>query len=263
MKPTAVSEHHVLTPHGSKHKDDVRQIQEDHQRIDPPKHLPASFSDLRPRGPAGWIASAIFTPSEPLKSMSVTFKVPEPPLENGALIYLFPAAESAFLHTILQPVLQWGNNKAFGGDCWKLACWHCTPEGVTLYSSPIDVNAGEMIESKIEVVECHDDSCDWMIEAKVIDEPGRCTKMLVYDLKFLLLFLAAGALEVYVPDDLGSLPNWKQYPESGSTTFHNIKLESLSNNPFRADWNTRFLLNVCGLDVHVSNDKSSVTLNYP
>lgn len=274
MNQPANADDYILTPHGLQHRLDVRLIEGDHQVIEPRMFPPVGLGALRSLSPGGWIESAIFTPPEPLQSMSVKFQVPDPPTKPGALIYLFPAAESAYLNTILQPVLQYGYNKLFGGNCWTLACWHCTPEGVTLYSKPIDVAPGETIFATIQVMEdgFHDDSCDWSIEAKVFSHPDglpeseiveRCTTLHVYGLKLLLLFLVAGALEAYSLDQPGSRPDWSQYPESGSTTFSEIQLTSLTGNPFRADWNKRLLLGVCGLDVSVSTDRSSVTLDYP
>ena len=265
-KTATIPEKYVLTPHGLRHVSDVRLVDElDRGAIDPPLHPPTSFDQLRQLGPGGWLESAYFPPSEPLKSMSVTFTVPEPPLKPGALIYLFPAAENAFLNTILQPVLQYGYNGNFGGNYWTVACWHANRHGVTRYSTPIDnVSKGDTIVGTIKAIAFHDDSCDWAIEARVLSkEEERYTKLHVYGLETLLLFLAAGALEAYSLDDLNSLPEWPQYPESGSTEFRDIKLESLTENQFRANWRTRITPTDCGFAVNVSSDRSAVTLEYP
>ena len=263
-KPAAIPDDYVLTPHGLRHVEDIRLAEKnDHRPIGQAKHPPKDFNSLRQLGPAGWVVSAFFTPSEPLKSMSVTFTVPEPPTKPGALIYLFPGAEGSQLATIMQPVLQYGYNNLFGGDCWTVACWQCTPSGVTRYSHPIDVNPGDTIVGTIHCLDFHEDSCDWSIEAKVFGEPEeRCTTLHAYDVDYLLLFLVAGALEVYSLEDPTSLPDFSQYPESGSTKFHHIKLESLSGNSFRADWVTRRTTGDCGFRVLVSRDKSAVTLEY-
>lgn len=265
-RPAAIPDDYVLTPHGLRHKDDVRFVGEieDRQPIDPPKHPPTEFSQLRQLGPAGWVVSAFFTPSEPLKCMSVTFTVPEAPTKGGALIYLFPGAEGPQLGTILQPVLQYGYNGLFGGNCWTLACWHCTPQGVTRYSRHIEVQPGWKIVGTIKILNYHQESCDWSIEARVIvDEVEvNCTILHAYNVEYLLLFLVAGALEAYSLENPNSLPEWNQYPESGVTRFHDIQLESLTGNRFRADWNTRRTVSDCGFRIFVSADKSAVTLEY-
>lgn len=262
-----IPQDYVLTPHGLRHLSDVRLVaDDDRQLIQPPLHPPTSVDQLRQLGPGGWLVSAYFPPSEPLKSMHVTFTVPEPPLKRGALIYLFPAAENAFLNTILQPVLQYGNNGYFGGDCWTVACWHATSNGVSRYSTPIDdVKPHDTIVGTIKILEYHDDSCDWLVEARVLREGSepRHTKLHAYGLETLFLFLAAGALEAYSLDDLNSLPNPSQYPDSGSTQFRDIRLESLTENLFRANWRTRITPAECGFAVNVSPDRSAVTLEYP
>ncbi|HEV8435498.1 MAG TPA: hypothetical protein VGR95_18965 [Thermoanaerobaculia bacterium] len=257
----------VITPHGPVHKDCIHLIEEGDQSVYPvcpfpPKDAPA----LRPRGPGGWIESATFTPSEPLRSMEVKFTVPDPPDESdGSLIYLFPGAQDAHGSTILQPVLQWGSNGVFGGSHWTIVSWHCTPEGQSRYSHHHKVHAGQTIVGTVQVKEdsCGPDSCDWIVEARVEDDPDKCARLEVLGLKQLLLFLIGGALEAYALPTGAPLKagqdSCRLFPGS-ETVFRDICLVNLNCDEFRADWGIRYP-NVCGFGVNVSRDKKRITLS--
>src|SRR5689334_10975950 len=118
----AIPDEYVLTPFGLLHKKFVTEVGPDDRSILEPRADFPQDPTLRPTGPAGWVEAGIFTPSEPLGSMKVSFKVPEPPpVPKGALIYLFPGASDASLKTLLQPVLQWGFNNECGGEYWSIA----------------------------------------------------------------------------------------------------------------------------------------------
>jgi hypothetical protein len=261
---------HVLTPHGPVHKSCVHPItdKDDLQVFPVCPAPPKDYRQLWPRSPAGWIDSATFTPSEPLKSMSVKFTVPDPPSSGtGSLIYLFPGAQDAWGSTILQPVLQWGNNRCFGGEFWTIASWHFTSEGHSKHSAPCyPVNPGETIVGTVQMINPLLESCDWLVETKVDGDPERCTRLRVPKLKSLLLFLVAGALEGYsLPTGQPLKPTCAgspQFPASGSTAFTSIELCDLNNNDFRADWRARYPAGVCGFKVDISDDKKAVTLWY-
>lgn len=59
-----------------------------------------------------------------IMSLSAQWVVPAAPATTGALIYLFTSLQpSGAGGGILQPVLQWGSNGAFGGNFWGMANW--------------------------------------------------------------------------------------------------------------------------------------------
>src|SRR5438045_8507940 len=81
----------VQTPHGPVHHSCVHLI-ESGRPVDtrhtglPRCEVPAkNFSELRALSPNGWVESATFALDVPLRSISVTFQVPEPPATPGAL----------------------------------------------------------------------------------------------------------------------------------------------------------------------------------
>jgi len=73
--------------------------------------------------------------------------VPTFPAEGGALIYLFNGIEPSGGGWILQPVLQYGNNGAFGGDYFVVASWFVGPKGsgIAVVSTPQPASPGHLI----------------------------------------------------------------------------------------------------------------------
>lgn len=69
--------------------------------------------------------------------------VPSPPAESGALVYLFNGIEPSGGDWIMQPVLQWGSNGAFGGNYYVFASWLVGPQAFV--SNPINVNVGDLL----------------------------------------------------------------------------------------------------------------------
>jgi len=259
---SAIPHGYVMTPHGLRHASCVHRIERTDPKFHPCKH-PPDLRTTRATHPAGWVESATFAPFEPLGSMCVTFTVPDPPSKNGALIFLFPGAEDAWMSTIMQPVLQWGYNGCFGGDCWTIASWHVTPDAPgSTFCSPdhVKVHPGETIVGTVKVTDrdASLDAMDWLIETKVAGHSTRCVTHHARKVKNLLLFLVAGALEAYslesllthIPPEDPSL-----FPAGGSTTFTIDELSDLNGRPLRADWKTRSPAGDCRFNVEVSQDR--------
>lgn len=254
----------IVTPHGLRHRTCVHQVDErtDIRTLPKCQQPPTNLQALDQTGPAGWLESATFTPSVPLSFLSVRFTVPEPPAKSGSLVYLFPGMEDARLTTILQPVLQWGCNHAFGGDYWTIASWHCTTTGASHYSAPQEVFPGETIVGTVKILDLSPESALWIVETSVAERPEVATRLEVPDLKKLMLFVVAGALEAYVLDtSLNLSGDSALLPQSGSTVFTDIELRDLSENCFRADWNA-WTPGSCGFTVDISEDRGTVVLNY-
>ncbi|MGB9197529.1 MAG: hypothetical protein WCB53_11460 [Terriglobales bacterium] len=73
--------------------------------------------------------------------------VPSPPAESGALIYLFNGLEPSSENSIMQPVLQYGDNGAFGGEYYSFASWLVGPKGsgIAFYSTPYVVSTNDYL----------------------------------------------------------------------------------------------------------------------
>jgi hypothetical protein len=256
-----IPEHYVLTPHGLVHENCVNDAGDC-----PPVR---SIRDLFPRTPGGWIESATYTPPEPLGSLSVRFTVPRPPANSStSVVFLFPGAQNARLSTILQPVLQWGNNGRFGGEYWTIACWWCTPLGCTYHSDPQTVEVGETLLASVNVVApLGADSADWNIEITPELDQTRRVSLTAEGLKDLMLFVVAGALEAYSLVDTPVLTHDANFFPADTTMFSGIQMKDLNGHGFYADWVPRWPqeTGVTGgsqFKVLVSPDGSDVTLVY-
>ena len=95
----------------------------------------------------GWLESVSATTSTAYGKIAAIWIVPPSPTsDDGQILYFFPGFEdSNDVISIVQPVLQWGNNGSFGGNYWLVASWNCCISGTTWYSSPLDVNVGDTI----------------------------------------------------------------------------------------------------------------------
>ena len=73
--------------------------------------------------------------------------VPGPPSEGGALVFLFNGVEPTGGGWIMQPVLQYGSNGAFGGNYYVFASWLVGPEGtgIAFVSTPYVVSSGDYL----------------------------------------------------------------------------------------------------------------------
>jgi len=226
------------------------------------------FHRARAQSAAGWMESGTYTPFEPAGCLSATWVVPEPPeVPDQSLIYMFCGLEDASLTTILQPVLQWGNNRLFGdAESWCIACWHCTPSGQTIVSTHRPkVRPGDILRAKINMETAHETTCDWLIEIGVEGDPSRRAELSVPGLDRLMLYLAGAALEAYsLPsgDPLpGTVDNLPLLPSSDSTEFSGIEVCDLNGDPIRTGWRATFPSDP-RFDVDIGDDFTSITLVY-
>jgi len=169
-------EDQVITPGGYRAKSMVYEIETGHslrmaagrlQKIDPQGRLAADLGAITPRPglrplmpgnsfvpetvkPAlgtGWITYADWSNNSghPISSFRTTWVVPPAPATNsGQLIYLFNGIQNSTM--IYQPVLQWGNNGAFGGNYWVVASWYADGQGgQAAHTTPVNVHIGQVL----------------------------------------------------------------------------------------------------------------------
>jgi hypothetical protein len=74
-----------------------------------------------------------------------TWTVPPAPHDTSALEYYFNGVETSNGDTILQPVLQWGNNGLFGGEYWVVANWEAFSDGTANVSDYMLVSTGDTL----------------------------------------------------------------------------------------------------------------------
>ena len=102
---------------------------------------------MEPALGSGWITYAGWTNNSghPISSFRTTWVVPpNPATSSGQLIYLFNGIQNSTM--IYQPVLQWGNNGAFGGNYWVVASWYADGQGgQAFHTSPVRVSVGQVL----------------------------------------------------------------------------------------------------------------------
>jgi hypothetical protein len=182
---------------------------------------------------SGWVeASYQYAPSPGWFSYSIAgWYVPSNPSNStAALVYYFPGFENTSGSlSIIQPVLQWGNNGRWGGSYWSIASWYVDSNGTTSYSTPVVVSAGQTIDGTMAGTSCTAAGvCNWTITTAVRDT-GASTALTVnpghvYNLAFPL------ALEAY------GLNYCNQYPANGGAGAYNTLYLGSSYTQDTATW---------------------------
>jgi hypothetical protein len=180
----------------------------------------------------GWVeASYQYAPSPGWFSYSgAGWYVPSNPNSPSALIYYFPGFENTSGSlSIIQPVLQWGNNGGFGGNYWTIASWFVDNNGTVNYSTPVTVSAGQIIDGTMSGTSCTTAGvCTWTITTAVRNT-GASTVLTVrpgyvYNLAFPF------ALEAY------GLTACNQYPANGAAAAYNYLYLGTSYTYDTATW---------------------------
>mmetsp|Transcript_7256 Transcript_7256/g.30873 ORF Transcript_7256/g.30873 Transcript_7256/m.30873 type:complete len:289 (+) Transcript_7256:37-903(+) len=107
------------------------------------RHEPCPHAPHAMHGQA-WKAWAQYLNEDSFDFMSAEWPVPsEPTTEKNQILYFWPGTEPGDNSFVIQPVLQWGNTPAGGGNYWAMASWYV---GDRAYFSPlIDCNVGDMV----------------------------------------------------------------------------------------------------------------------
>jgi hypothetical protein len=99
----------------------------------------------------GWVAftSQDSTPAfSSWAALNSILVVPPTPSDTSAIIYLFNGVEPQSGFQIMQPVVQWGNSPAGGGQYWAAANWEVFNQ-MSVYSSLTRVSSGDNVELSI------------------------------------------------------------------------------------------------------------------
>jgi peptide methionine sulfoxide reductase MsrB len=175
-KEASVSEEMVITPGGVRAKSLVHEIEPGHvldssegrlRRLGASGETIEEYGLLEVRPPdqplmpgavappaavvpelgSGWITYATWVNGSgtPVSSFWTTWTVPPPPdTQSGQVIFLFNGIQNATM--IYQPVLQWGQSGAGGGNYWAVASWYADGQGgQAFHSSLVQVNSGDVL----------------------------------------------------------------------------------------------------------------------
>jgi hypothetical protein len=201
----------------------------------------------------GWVEDTTWTSTVALGSLSATFVVPPLPTpSNDATIFFFPAAETNDGATILQPVLQYGQSDAGGGNYWSAASWILTASTTTI-SSSMPVSAGDTISGTMTSA-CSGSNCNWSVVTTDVTSNTTVTAEATLTTAVALNF--GGVLETY------QVTACNQLPSSGTITFTGITLQDQNGNPLQPAWfdNTYEVTPSC--NYAVQHTSSTATLTY-
>jgi len=143
--------------------------------------------------------------------------VPTNPLDDGALIYLFNGIEPGDFSAILQPVLQYGSNGAFGGNYWVIASWYVGPSG--FHSGPETVNPGDQLYGYTQITGDSGGTLSWKVDAQD-KTTGAFSYITLQNSGEQWTWALAGILEVYSVSNCNQLPADKKVSFTKSYAYH-------------------------------------------
>jgi hypothetical protein len=164
----------------------------------------------------GWVeASQWDVPlgsSDNIDYMAGTWTVPSNPWKNGALIYLFNGIEPSSENWILQPVLQYGSNGAFGGNYWVIASWIVGPKNYAFYGATPKVDPGDSISGYTKMTGTSGSKLLWKVKA-TDTSTGANSWITAHTSGLHWTWAFAAVLEAYY------VTSCSQFPASGQAVF--------------------------------------------
>jgi hypothetical protein len=159
--------------------------------------------------PKGTCDSANGTCAGYFDGLQNAWTVPSAPSSNGGLIYLYNALASKDGSTIVEAVLQYGNNGFFGGNSWTVSNWVVTKTNV-YYTKGVEVAVGDSVGGFLLGADCSKSGlCDWQLQI----QKGRDFPDISAAVGVPLVWAFKGVLEAFHINACSKLP------ASGQTTF--------------------------------------------
>lgn len=294
-RPSAVPEGYVITPFGYYHPSCVHQVDEggtiladgrvQHAdgRVDASAPI-CSYPRYSPNGSVisqsqpmvenctvagvGWIESigASASANTSYGKLSATWTVPpSPSSDDGQLLYLFPGfADCPNDASILQPVLQWGNNGYYnGGSYWQIVSWNAYGNTGIYHGNPVTVSPGDTILGTISsTCKPGGNSCPtWNVVTVDKNTGGKSTLAgtlsngQVWNLAF------GGVLEAPY-----GVKQCSDYPANGNVVFnvhlYDENLKPISNPGWTANRAGPGITPECGFGLNVSANKETLSYAY-
>jgi hypothetical protein len=182
---TAPEEDYVSTPVGKIHKTCIHQSDDADAKLPRCKYVSKvklastagvqapAVNGVQPPTVNGWVENSyLYAPAaNPWfgKAYSAWTVPSNPSSQVSQLLYYFPGFQNlSGTLSIIQPVMQWGNNGSFGGNYWSIASWFVNTAGVAVHSTPKTVATGNIIDGSMVGSSCTAaGSCTWTITTKV------------------------------------------------------------------------------------------------
>lgn len=203
---------------------------------------PEADSQLQP----GWIGWAGWTndTGRALTELAGSYTVPEAPSqETGQTVFLFLGMQKATDDTseLFQPVLQWGESAAGGGQWWGISCWYLK-DGMVVFSGLERVSPGDRIHASMRR-HVLGDRIRWTARAATAAGDVVSELHVLHELE---LAWSYAALEAYGPQGMACA----MYPASEATTFEGLSLES-GEGVVTPSWEPTVLVDDCGQGIDV------------
>lgn len=217
----------------------------------------------------GWMEYAYYDLTLPATYSKLVARWTIPPNPLGLwpahkVYYTFPGIVNPSY--ILQPVLQWGNNGAYGGAYWTITAWRCNDGSNCTHSSPLTVPTGHAMYGSVMASSCVSGSCTWTVTTK--DETSGVQTVLNINDANNYFSLVGGAVEVYNINSCADYPRDGVYYSEISAfdgslqqvtpSFHNV----LASNPSPSCF---FDVSTTGSTVKLYHNPAppNVTLGFP
>jgi len=166
-------------------------------------------------GPA-WKAWTQYSNNSKITNLYGEWTVPQDPVDQNAAQTLFywNGVEPADTSAVLQPVLQWGESAAGGGNFWAIASWLVSSTHATIVSPLLTVESGDVIEG----FNTYLTNGTWVITASVQNNKTATTSFSYKpDQAFTIAY---EVLEAY------TITECTDYPKAGVISFDNIKVSA-------------------------------------
>jgi hypothetical protein len=206
----------------------------------------------------GWIENSQWRNggTDPIVYFSTTWVVPPAPSSSdNQIIFLFNGMQPDSAAHILQPVLQWGSNGAFGGNYWCITNWYADGQGgAAVYgTSQPQVNPGDVLQG---VMTCTGQSgTEFNYTSSFVGYPAADVTQTDVD----ELTWAYETLECYGSNSNLPLTQCSDYPNTPLTAMYDIEIKTgtpgSSGTDAAIDWFPVTSFTDCGQNcLIVSND---------
>ncbi|MFY9988503.1 MAG: hypothetical protein WAK31_27365 [Chthoniobacterales bacterium] len=228
----------VLTPFGYRDRANVHEVlpgydlirmPDGHFRMENPTtgdhvDFPTAVGASHSTAPSenGWISYAYWlnTTKSVVTSFTSVHEVPAAPSTyDGQTIFEFNAIEPSTYDAILQPVLQYGESTAGGGEYWAVASWYVT-SSEAYYSKLAKVATGKKLTGEIKLTSHKGSDYSYSCEFEGIKASKFSMKNIAE-----LTWVVPGSLEVYNVDQCSDLPN------TSFTKFSDINVRASKKTP--------------------------------
>lgn len=219
-------------------------------------HLPIPANRGRERGAVvapianGWVEEAETSNYPSYGQINANWTVPAAPpaaYSSGQVYYTFPGLENSTY--IIQPVLQYGNNGAYGGNYWTLTSWHCNTGSNCVHSTPASATSGDVIQGQVTASNCSGGACAWYITTHDLTRGG-FTALSIND-TFDYSIAVGGAVEVY------GLTSCNSFPPNG-VFYNSISVYNASMQQVTPSWGN--YVNTTGCQFNVTSTATTVNL---